>query len=73
VLPEPAMELWRRDESLQRRFPAPAVLLPTLRDDDAPTYLRWVASEGRARDPAIARWYDERPTLRKEVLPLPGP
>jgi len=63
LVPEPAMALWRRDEALQRRFPDPAVLLPTMRDDDVETFLHWTAGEGRKRDPAIAAWYDQRPEV----------
>lgn len=68
VVPAPAMALWRRDEELQRRFPDPAVLLPTMRDEHVETFLHWAADEGRRRDPAIAAWYDERPDVRRDSL-----
>lgn len=67
VLPPPAMALWQRDRSLQERFPNPAVMLPTLRDDAPATFLRWVATEGRETEPAIAEWYDDRPVVRKAL------
>jgi len=65
VLPPPAMELWRGDAALQQRYEQPRVLLPTLREDDPDTFLRWAASEGRRRSPALDRWYGERPVVAK--------
>ena len=66
VVPPPAMELWRQDAELQARFPDPAVLLPTMADDDVQTFLHWAAVDGCARDPRIAAWYDGRPELQRD-------
>lgn len=67
VLPPPAMEAWRNDPVLQRRFPDPAVLVPTLREDAPDSFVVWAATEGRQRLPALAAWYDARPPVRKRL------
>jgi len=60
VLPPPVMELYRRDAALQARYPRPAVLLRSLLTSENDTLLRWARTEGAARHPEIARWFESR-------------
>ncbi|MBX3461539.1 MAG: methyltransferase domain-containing protein [Planctomycetes bacterium] len=69
VLPPPALELWHGDAALRQRYPDPAVLLPTLREDAPDTFVHWAAGEGRARSAALADWYAARPTVQKRLDP----
>lgn len=60
LLPPAVMELYRRDAGLQARYPRPAVLLASLLSAENDTLLAWARTEGAAKHPEIARWFESR-------------
>ena len=65
TLPPPVLDLWRRDQALQARYPDPGVLLGSVTSERNDTLLAWARGEGSRRHPEIDAWFASRTPFRR--------
>lgn len=68
TVPPPALDAWRADAELRRRYPNPGTLLHSLEGGEIDTLWRWASSEGRERFSEIRNWFDAVEPFEKGAL-----